>query len=252
MSYVRPLTPAGSAARWLPAEYVVRIAESQSVRRSEQIDKTDSDLPALIGLQSAAVIDAWREVQTAINANNQLKQPLPDPYFARAEIWSLIGNHDGALRDYLKASQLALDAGQDLAIYRAYFLKLHEALENLDREPQSPLEGGDRDELAMLHYARGYHAFWRGDLAAAAREFDDAVQLNPRHPLYWFYRALANKRLGQERQAQHDALIGGSLERAGRYRVDHDVQRLQGDLRQWLQGYRLGGRSALVNERRLE
>jgi tetratricopeptide (TPR) repeat protein len=196
-----------------------------------------AEVPALIGLQPQAVQDAWRAVEIAIAENQKLDQPLPEPYFARGQIWALVGNHEAALRDYLTAVELAAASGRDLAAYAAYFQTLQQALENVDRVPKPPALG-----LARHHYARGVHAFWRGDLPAALRHFDNAVQLKPGAPLYWYYRAVTHKRLGSERRARHDALIGAHLEwRDGLPdQFGTALARLQGDLRQWLERHRLG------------
>lgn len=196
-----------------------------------------AEMPALIGLQPQAVQDAWRAVEAAIAENQKLDQPLPEPYFARGQIWALAGGHEAALRDYLTAVELAVASERDLAAYATYFQTLHQALENVDRAPKPPALG-----LARHHYAAGVHAFWRDDLPAALRHFDNAVQLDPGEPLYWYYRAAAHQRLGSARRARHDALIGAHLEWRDGLPDDFGaaLARLQGPLRQWLERHRLG------------
>jgi len=204
-------------------------------------------LPELIRLSgNAALVAAWREVELALQENEKLPRPLPEPLFARAEIWSAVNNYDAALQDYLTAMKLARQSGEDLASYSSYFLKLQELLDKLNRVPKPATLGAGKDYffLAKDHFSAGFHAFWRGDLRAALDRFDSAIQLQPEESLYWYYRALTFKRLGDDRRAVHDVLLAAHLEqqRETRYgrRLDTALARVQGGLRQWLQGYRLG------------
>ena len=91
----------------------------------------------------------------------------PSHILPGAKMKLLVGNHDAALRDYLTATQLAIDSEVELATYSSYFLRLHEALKNFDREPKSPFEGGNSHYLALEHYSQGFTAFWRGDMPRA-------------------------------------------------------------------------------------
>ena len=152
------------------------------------------------------------------------------------------------MRDYLKAIRLAREAGQDLASYSSYFEKLYEALDNWDRVPKPPTTGASDNYhyLAQDHFSHGFSDFWRDDLQSAIRRFDNAVQLDPKNPVYWYYRAVAFKRSGDDRRAQHDACFGAYVEKKcdGDYEqqrhVSHALERLQGNLRQWVEEFRLG------------
>ena len=100
----------------------MRISESDMAKILAEANR--QDLPEVIRLsKNDAIKQAWKEVQEALTENQTLKQQLPEPYFARAEIWSAVNNYDEAMRDYLKAIRLAREAGQDLASYSSYFDK---------------------------------------------------------------------------------------------------------------------------------
>lgn len=169
-------------------------------------DARGEEVPALISLQPPQVQQAWREVQAAIRENAKQRRPAPEPYFARAEIWSLVNNHDAAMRDYLVAARLSIERGESLETQAGYFNKLYEALDRLDEAPSPAVIGSSKS-----HYGRGVHAFWRNDLRAALMHFEDAVQLEPADPVNWYYRALTYARLGQTRRAQHDVLMAARL-----------------------------------------
>jgi tetratricopeptide (TPR) repeat protein len=199
-------------------------------------DGQGQELPALILLQPPQVQQAWREVQAAIRENARQRRPAPEPYFARAEIWSLVNNHDAAMRDYLEAARLSIERGESLETQAGYFNKLYEALDRLDQAPSPAVIGSSKS-----HYGRGVHAFWRNDLPAALMHFEDAVQLEPADPVNWYYRALTYARLGHARRAQHDVLMAARLEVTGDdRRVAAALARVQGPLRLWLEGFRNG------------
>ena len=60
------------------------------------------ELPYLIKLQPRPVHESWIKINELIKENASLEKPLPDPYLARAELWSLVGNHEEAIEDYLQ------------------------------------------------------------------------------------------------------------------------------------------------------
>jgi tetratricopeptide (TPR) repeat protein len=98
----------------------------------------------------------------------------------------------------------------------------------------------------QVHYGKGIHALRRGDYLLAVSHFDNAVQLRPRTAVYWYYRALANRRAGQHKRARHDALIGAQLEHAiDRNRnlinaITVELTIIQGIDRFWLEEFRTG------------
>jgi hypothetical protein len=193
--------------------------------------------PTIIQLQSPELQLAWSEIQAAIADNEKLPKPLPEPYFARAEILAMVHDFDAALRDYLRAVQIASDAHEDLATYTAYFTRLREALEGYDRSPRPPATG-----LASMHYAAGVHAYRRADYQSAIGHFSDAIALDEHKPLYWYYRAAAHHQSSAMQRATHDALVGAHLEwRNGTAdRIGNRLLSVQGPTRTWLESVRLG------------
>lgn len=245
--FVRPVRPGTSFSGWVASDNLDRPSLRIGELASLLSDSSRLDLPEVIRLQkNEAVKQAWKEVQQALTENQTLKQQLPEPYFARAEIWSAVNNYDGAMRDYLTATRLAREAGHDLASYSSYFEKLYEVLDNWDRVPKPPTTGASDNHyfLAADHFSHGFSDFWRNDLQSAIRRFDNAVQLCPQNPVYWYYRAVTFKRSGDDRRAQHDACFGAYIEKKSERRygseVAHAFQRLQGDQRRWLEEFRLG------------
>jgi len=196
-------------------------------------------MPRVIALSSKGVKEAWKEAQSAVAENSRLANPLPDPYFARAEIWAAANSNEDALRDFVTAFRLSLESGEDLQSYSRHFSTLNQVLDGYDRVPRPQVPGD-----ALAHYGHGIRDYFNGDLNSALGHFNDAVQLDPREPLYRYFRAVTYKRLGDNRRAQHDALFGASLEgENGKASLAGGFTRVQGDLRQWLEAYRRGGPS---------
>jgi tetratricopeptide (TPR) repeat protein len=204
--------------------------------------------PELILLQNnPATQRAWQEVSNAISENESLPEieRLPDPYFARAEIWASVKNYSDSLQDYLTAIKYARKANRDILTYSEYFDRLYSVAENLQNTPV-PAQGAEPTTqiAARGHYSQGYQKFFIGQLAESKDRFDSAIQLSPDQPLYWYFRALTFKLLGDESRAQHDALMGASLERQlvsfRRADLNKELTRVQGPMRTWLETYRLG------------
>jgi hypothetical protein len=196
-------------------------------------------LPALIAKQPANVQRAWIEVDRLIRENQTLKAPLPQPYLARAEIWGKASNYEEAVKDMLTASKLTRRRGASLAEQTRMMGRVQELLEQLARTPR-PRYFGD----AEAQYRAGFEAFYQGQLEAALRHFDSAVQFMPEDKVYWYYRALTNKRLNHEAEAERDITIAVFQERS----VARDqpkwwlgqFTRVQGPLRNWMESYRSG------------
>jgi tetratricopeptide (TPR) repeat protein len=200
------------------------------------------ELPPLILRQPAVVHDAWRQIAAAVAENDRLPRPQPDPYFARAELWMMVGNYDAALRDLLLAMRIAGEGNAAPRVYDSIFNRLREVLERYDVTPVPPEDG----EPAR-HYGHGSHAFWSGCYVDAEKAFSDAISLAPGNPLYWYMRAIARRRLGDEQGAKHDALLGAAAERRACSKrdgaamdINRGLRRLQGGDRIWLEDLRRG------------
>lgn len=191
----------------------------------------DEDLPFLIRKSSPSVQKAWRQVDAAVRDNQALQKPLPDPYLARAEIWTMVGNHEEALADQLRALQLLYDQNPSLLDQKRYLEAMRQTLSRLHKMPR-PFFPMEADQIFYLGKAR----FFQCDFPQALKEFHEAIRLRPDEPLYWYYRALTYKRLGKEREANRDARVAASLRRAGKSRKDlaTELERIQGATRAWL------------------
>ena len=226
-------------------------ATAVSLRTIGPEDRKRVTLPELILLQdNPAVQQAWREVTDAISENETLPENdrLPEPYFARAEIWASVKNYSDSLQDYLTAIRYARKANRDLLTYSAYFDKLYDVAEKLQNVPVAATGAeSDLSFAARRHYSEGYSKYFTGELQHALDRFDSAIRLAPDQPLYWYFRALTHRRLGDGQRAQHDALMGAYFERqfapCRRRSLNHAFVRIQGEARTWLEAYRLGSPS---------
>jgi hypothetical protein len=238
---VRLLEPRVRLTGYVPAENLRMLEEEGAPAATRNYGSTR--VPEVIGLASPVVREAWTEVQTAIAENGKLPKPLPDPYFARAEVWAAANNHEDSLRDFMTAFRLSLASDQDLQSFARHFATLSRILDDYDKVPRPAVAGS-----ASSHFGKGMAAYFRGDISQSLVYFNDAVQLDPAEPMYRYFRALTHKRLGDDRQAQHDALWGAHLEARLPYKftLDGGFTRVQGDLRRWLEQYRRGSPSQSV------
>lgn len=203
---------------------------------------TGNEVPPLIRRQPQVVQDAWLQIAEAVVANQRLPRPRPEPLFARAELWMMVGNYDAALRDLLEAMRIASDTGVSPRVYDAVFNRLREVLERYDVTPVPPEDGEP-----SRHYGHGVHSFWAGHYVEAEKAFANAISLAPSNPLYWYMRAVTRRRLGNEQTANHDALLGVAAERKACLRrdgvsldINRELKRLQGSDRIWLEDHRRG------------
>lgn len=202
----------------------------------------DDALPPLIRRQPQIVRDAWRQIAAAVDENEALPRPRPEPLFARAEVWMMVGNYDAALRDLLLAMRIADEADVTPRIYDAIFGRLREALERYDVTPVPPEDGEPSG-----HYGQGMHLFWAGCHEEAEKAFTNAISLAPGNPLYWYMRAVTRRRMGDEDAAKHDVLLGTAAERRACSEreyvsadINRELRRLQGSDRIWLEDRRRG------------
>ena len=225
----------------------VKVVDLQASRPAAALDRgvraaEEDEVPPLIRRQPPVVQDAWRQIAAAIVENERLPRLRPEPLFARAELWMMVGNYDAALRDLLAAMRIASDAGVPPRVYDSVFNRLREVLERYDVTPVPPEDGEP-----SRHYGHGIHSFWAGRYVEAEKAFANAISLAPNNPLYWYMRSVTRRRLGNEQTANHDALLGVAAERKACLRrdgVSHDInsefKRLQGSDRIWLENHRRG------------
>ena len=93
-------------------------------------------------------------------------------------------------------------------------------------------------------YGQGVHEFYGGDYQAAKRSLTEAAANDSRDPRVYYYRALANLRLGDESAAKSDFDTAAALEYtpAGRqFAVSRSLQRVQQEQEHHATGSQHGG-----------
>lgn len=185
---------------------------------------------------------SWREVQGAIRDGEKLKQRDPEPYYSRAEIWSKrLENQDEALLDTLRGIDALMESDEwnDPDAKDRAFRQLRDAAwRSLDR-PRSVYPGAARS-----HYGNGLSSLGISDFQTAADHFTRAIQLDANTPVFFYFRAIALRNMGNESEAAIDAQKAARLEsmRSDFYRSDisRELQNVQGEQRLWLESHRRG------------
>jgi tetratricopeptide (TPR) repeat protein len=204
-------------------------------------------LPDLIRLQSnPAIRKAWERVADVMTENEMLsaEERLPEPYFARAEIWSAVKNYHASLQDYLTGIKQARRLGRDVGSYSPYFDKLAVIIKELSANPvQATGSAAPWYEKARKHFSLGFSDYFSGRYKKALEHFSNCVSLAPHDAHYWYFRALTYRALGEPARARHDALLGAHFEK-GSYSdqrlMNIRLSRVQGQSRSWLERYRDG------------
>ncbi len=195
-----------------------------------------ADLPFLIARQPETVQEAWRTVDELVRENATLEQSLPDPLFARADLWAAVGNHEEALDDYLQATKFFFGTRPSLVEQSRALNRLSDALERLSKRPRSeyPYEADDAFWL-------GVNSFEKKQLEVAAAFFAEATRLMPSDAVYRAYRGLTLKRLGRTSDAERQLSVAASILRRPHCRPREQsgfhirLERIQGPERQWVQ-----------------
>ncbi|MFO0948698.1 MAG: hypothetical protein U1D30_22705, partial [Planctomycetota bacterium] len=171
---------------------------------------TDSEKPA-------AIAKTEEPPAEAVNAlNEQLKKSTSDLAAANKELTA--------------AKQQLAAAEKQLAAAKSGSTSLY----------LMPAEGGDQP-VSLRAYHQGLQDFYLGDNQAAIRALDNAIQNYPRDARYFYYRALALRRMGEAAKAKEDAARGWALERQEHptpYEVSQALERIQGGDRFWLSAQR--------------
>lgn len=164
------------------------------------------ELPYLVKLQPRPVQESWFKINELIKENTSLEKPLPDPYLARAELWSLVGNHEEAMEDYLQATNLTLESNPSVADQSRMLVVLKEALKRLAEQPQPRYPQKSRE-----FFQDGFRLFYHGMYEEAAPLLAEATRLNTTDPVYRVVRALNCKKLGQKSKAKQQLSAASSL-----------------------------------------
>ncbi len=199
-------------------------------------ENPEKDVPELIRKAGPSIQKAYVQIEKTIRENEKLSKPLPEPYLARGEIWTAVGNHEEALADYLKATDLLYKGKPTLLDQSRYLERLHKTLQRLRNMP-TPYYPED----AAQQYDAGTNYYFRCMFDKALPHLTEAIRLNPADPVYWYYRGLTYKQLGRESEAERDVKIGANLVRKAEERnryihqeVGQALERVQGPIRQWL------------------
>jgi tetratricopeptide (TPR) repeat protein len=110
-------------------------------------------------------------------------------------------------------------------------------------------EDGPVDKL----YGEGVHAFFSGDLEAAAKHLDASIAAGNRDPRCYYYRGLALSRMGQADAAKADLQMGAALEAQSpdtTSLINRSIQRIQGLTRISLEKYRTDAQLAALAARK--
>lgn len=236
---------------WITLAGTVNVTRLKSTLASQRTafplpDNPDDHIPALVLRQPADLQQAWQEAELAIRENGLLpeSEQSAEPWLARGEIQALAGNYHGALSDYVEASRFLKRHHVDPQTHASAFQSLSGVLQRLPASPVPPVVAGHLEE-----WERGYYAWRRGNFVIAAQAFQNATELGPREPVYWYFRALTYREIGLPERALHDARIGAWLENQlvsnrsfHRYvgSVSHRLEPVQGPDRQWLERQRRG------------
>lgn len=191
--------------------------------------------------------EAWKEATEAITANATLpaNQRIPDPYFARAEVYMQAENYVAALDDCASASAIVATAGLDSRKQQQAAEIYTKAIKQLRSVPQ-PLRDTftNIDLQASEHYNASQSFISSRDFENAIAELSKSLSLTPSWPLYWYMRAIARHESGDLHLAQSDALLGALFERRlsprARLDISRGLTRVQGPTRLWLEAYRRG------------
>lgn len=96
-------------------------------------------------------------------------------------------------------------------------------------------------------YGQGVHAYFDGDLQAAANWFSEAIDQGTRDPRAYYYRGVVYHRLGDEAAAAQDFAKGAALETDGSdqfFPVAESLARVQGSSRSQIEQARREARKA--------
>jgi hypothetical protein len=241
--FVKPIGVTSQKAGWIAAASTSTCLTSDHLSERGWNSTAVSGMPILIQRLPEPQREDWRRLTKALADAESEGVFVPDAYVARAELWTIAGDTSKAIEDFRRAADAALKAGRPPSEQAAYLRLLSAALERLERSPR-PAEGSRANDYASAaaHFGAGCRLYWNQSFSEAESHFENAIALNPKDPLYWYFRGLTRRHLGNLSGSQHDVLVGAFLERS-HYRgldIGRALRRVQGPDRAWLDRYRLG------------
>lgn len=193
-------------------------------------------VPHLIARHSPQLRAAWQDVDQLLEENSRLAVPLPDPYFARGDLWAVAGAHEDALADYVAGTRLLLKSRPNLLDQSRALQRVAQGLNRLIRQPKPdyPLESEQSFQL-------GLNSYYRGDVVTAREFFAEATRMNPGEPGYRALHALALRRIGRDVDAERQLIAlravlwrGDDVDQQRRT-LYWRLARIQGPERRWLE-----------------
>ena len=205
----------------------------------------DDDIPISIKRNTKAFRDSYRRIQAVIQRNERLKKPRPEPYLDRAELLARAHDHEGAMKDCLTAIRIVRSSTKNLAEQARYLGVLEQTLSRVVAAPERLYVADSWEQ-----FRRGRTHFTKGRDKQALARFDGAVKLNPKEPLFLYFRGLTLKRLNRDAEATSDIqravsldvkqVFGDALQASRstlRSRRAADFEQIQGPLRAWMEKY---------------
>ena len=193
----------------------------------------------LIARQPKAIQDAWRTIEELVQENESLPTRLPDPFFARGDLWASVGNHEEAIEDYLRAAKLTAVGRPNLVEQSRALARLSDALERLSKRPQPDFPA----EAAQAFWA-GVEHFEHRRIKVADAYFKEATRLQPSDAVYRAYRAVGSLRLGNTLDAERQMAVAASILRRTEYYIPREtrdfhvrLERVQGADRRWINDF---------------
>ena len=95
---------------------------------------------------------------------------------------------------------------------------------------------GNADDASHAFWV-GYRSYWQGDYDRALASFDAAVRIDDQDARFWYYKALAERALGDAAKAETSAQRGRELHAAHKPKADvvgAALERVQGQERRFL------------------
>jgi hypothetical protein len=110
-----------------------------------------------------------------------------------------------------------------------------------------------QDAVLSQFYGRGVHQYFAGDSDRAIANLTSAIDGGTKDPRAYYFRALAEMRMGQSDQAATDLQKGAALESADInqfYPVGKSLERIQGPTRAVIERYRVVARAEAFDRKR--
>jgi tetratricopeptide (TPR) repeat protein len=200
------------------------------------------------------------------NEKRNKNERLPEPYFARAELYEQNEEYINAMTDYLEGLSYVQNqspSGYQYVPYEKYFDKIKSATENALNIPYAVTRLG-RCEIDVVgrYFSQGYTYFWEGKFTKALSCFDNAINIRGNAPIYWYYRGLTYWNLDNKKEATYNFLMASVMEKNVRaanqnqdkwenkyplhIEVSEYLTRFQGNDRVFLEKIRWGDPSNLI------